>query len=96
MFFSIETELPSGTRLRLQRDRTLWVATFASSQFVVKRGNEREFIERARTWCEGNVGGASLQMAYNIINHYAAVVREVEAALLGELQPDYLREGGAE
>lgn len=95
MFFSIETELPNGTRLRLQRDRSLWVATFASSQFVVKRGDEKAFIDRARAWCEGNVGGASLQMAYNIINHYAAVVREVEAAVAGELLPDYLREGGA-
>ena len=90
MFFRIESELPSGTRLCLQRDASTWVATFASSQFVIRRGDVTSFAERARLWVEGNVSGASLQIAYAMIRHYAAIVAEVDAAQ--EVTPPPLRE----
>lgn len=80
MFFQIDAELPNGTRLRLQRDRAVWVATFASSQFVIRQGETGPFVERAREWCAGNVAGASLAIAYALIRHFAAIIGEVDAA----------------
>ena len=80
MFFSVESELPSGTRLRLQRDGKLWVASFASQQFVIRPGDVGAFTERARSWAEGNVTGASLVIAYAVIRHYTAIIAEVDDA----------------
>ncbi len=96
MFFSIESELPSGTRLKLQRDGRIWVAAFAAAQFVVRGGDVAGFTERARLWVEGNLSGASLRVAYQVIRHYAALVSEVD----GEIETPFVpmretRGGGA-
>lgn len=77
MYFSIVSELPSGTRLKLETDGSSWVATFASAQFVVRRGDVAAFTDRARLWVEGNISGESLRIAYKVIRHYAALVAEV-------------------
>lgn len=91
MFFLIESELPNGTRLKLQRDRAVWVATLASSQFVIRPGEVSQFIERAREWCGGNVAGASLVIAYGLIRHFASIVSEVDAAEVEQF--DLMRRG---
>lgn len=80
--FRIEAELPSGTRISLQRDASLWCATFASFQFVIRPGETETFDRRAREWCEANIGGESLTIAYSLVRQFTMTVAVVDAALL--------------
>lgn len=91
MFYSIEAELPSGTRLRLQRDagkygQGLWVATFAAFQFVIRVDDTGAFSDRARLWAEGCLTGASLDIAFSTIRQFVETVHAVEAAIDGEAE----------
>lgn len=81
---SLSAELPNGTRISLQRDQALWVATFASAQFVVRPGQGEEFEKRARLWCEGNVAGASLSIAYALIRQFGLLIAVADSAFAAE------------
>lgn len=78
--FRAEYEFPNGTRCRLERDGAIWVATFAAFQFVIRPGEERNFEDRARVWCEGNIAGESLAIAYAVIRHFTELSKAVDAA----------------
>lgn len=82
IFFTLEAELPSGSRLKIQRAGRVWVASFASVQAVVRPGEIPEFVRRGHAWADENLSGLSATLAKLTVTHFGAVIAEIDAAEL--------------
>jgi hypothetical protein len=80
MYFSCKAELPSGSRLKIERAGAVWVACFASTQMVIKPEEIADFKFRAAAWVSENLSGLSEALALIAIEHFASIVREADAA----------------
>lgn len=89
--YRLEAEFPNGTRASLQRDSAIWVATFASFQFVIRPGETADFEDRARLWVEGNVAGVSLPIALATIRQFSNMVSAVDQALEASIEAEHRR-----
>ena len=95
MFYTIEAQLPSGTRIRLEKAGGKWVATLASHQFCFSGGDVESFDSRARDWLVSNLRGESLAASFVVVSHFAQIVRDIESQKSVPLIPPRETRGGS-